>query len=99
MTYTYFLSAEAKYDLDDIFDFGKFKFGYNQATKYLVGLESHFESIAQNPNIGKSRDEILLGLISFPYISHIIFYRIIGKRIRIVRVLYKGREYVKFLLP
>lgn len=95
--YTYFLSDEAENDVEDIFDFGKYKFGYNQAIKYLDGLELQFELIARNPKIGKLRDEIRPGLMSFPYISHVILYRIIEKRIRIMRILYSGSNYVRFL--
>ncbi|WP_190810826.1 type II toxin-antitoxin system RelE/ParE family toxin [Flagellimonas sp. S3867] len=93
----YVLSQEADDDIEDIFEYGQYKFGDSQAIEYLVGLNNHFKAIAKNPDIGKERKEIKDGLFSFPYISHIIFYRKMNGYIRIVRVLYGGRDLVKFL--
>ena len=93
----YVLSEEAEKDIEEIFDFGEDKFGNAQAITYLIGLEEHFEALTKNPDIGKKRNEIKKGLLSLPYISHIIFYRILRNHVRIVRVLYGGRDLVKFL--
>ena|SRR5690554_3753473 len=93
----YVLSEEAEKDIEEIFDFGEDKFGNAQAITYLIGLEEHFEALTKNPDIGKKRNEIKKGLLSLPYISRIIFYRILGNHIRIVRVLYGGRDLIKFL--
>lgn len=93
----YVLSKETENDIDEIFDFGEYKFGYAQAISYLIGLEEHFEALATNPQIGKVRNEIKNGLYSLPYVSHIIFYRILGNHIRIVRVLYGGRDLHRLL--
>lgn len=93
----YVLSEEAENDIEEIFDFGEYKFGHSQAIEYLLRLQDHFESLASNPDIGKQRNEIKIGLYSLPYVSHIIFYRILDNHIRIIRVLYGGRDLVKFL--
>lgn len=93
----YTLSREAENDIEEIFDFGEYKFGHEQAIKYLIGLQEHFELLAKNPKIGKQRSEIKKGLFSLPYVSHIIFYRVLEKNIKIVRVLYGGRDLIKFL--
>jgi toxin ParE1/3/4 len=91
------LSTIAKNDIDELFEDGTNKFGKTQAIKYLVNLNSYFNVLAKNPETGKNRDEIKEGLVSFPYVSHIIFYRIFKTHIRIIRVLYGGRDLVKFL--
>ncbi len=93
----YVLSQEADNDIEDIFEYGEYRFGASQAIEYLIGLNDHFKAIAKNPDIGKDRREIKDGLFSFPYISHIIFYHKLKGYIRIVRVLYGGRDLVKFL--
>ncbi|NYJ26846.1 type II toxin-antitoxin system RelE/ParE family toxin [Allomuricauda sp. ARW1Y1] len=93
----YVLSQEADNDIEAIFAYGETKFGSTQAISYLIGLNEHFEAIAQNPDIGKKRNEIKDGLFSFPYNSHIIFYRKMKNRVRIVRVLYGGRDLKNFL--
>lgn len=97
MTYIYVLSEEAAVDIDDIFEFGEYKFGNVQAIKYLIGLEEHFEKLRDNPDIGRERNDIKKGLYSLPYISHIIFYRKLEEKLRIVRILYGGRDLIKFL--
>ena len=97
MKYPYVLSEETKADIDEIYEFGEGKFGQDQAIKYLIGLEEHFEKLSANYRIGRTRNDIKKGLYSLPYISHIIFYRILKNRIRIVRVLYGGRDLIRFL--
>lgn len=97
MIYPYILSEEAKADIDEIYEFGEHKFGTDQSIKYLIGLEEHFDKLSLNYNIGRTRNEIKKGLFSLPYISHIIFYRILKDKIRIVRVLYGGRDLIRFL--
>ena len=93
----YVLSQEAENDIEEIFEFGETKFGNAQAISYLIQMEEHFMLLAKNPGIGKKRNEIKEGLFSLPYVSHVIFYRILENQIRIVRVLYGGRDLVKFL--
>ncbi|MGW9687019.1 type II toxin-antitoxin system RelE/ParE family toxin [Flagellimonas sp. 2504JD1-5] len=93
----YVLSLEADNDIEDIFEYGQYRFGASQTIQYLIGLNDHFKAIAKNPDIGKERKEIKEGLFSFPYVSHIIFYRKMKGYVRIVRVLYGGRDLVKFL--
>ncbi|MFN4763483.1 type II toxin-antitoxin system RelE/ParE family toxin [Gillisia sp. Q332] len=82
--------------MDSIYDCGRQKFGKDQALNYLIELRSYFELLLKNINIGKHRDEIKEGLFSFPYASHIIFYRIFKNHIRIVRVLHGSRDLRKF---
>ncbi len=93
----FILSTRADDDIEELFDRGVIKFGENQAIKYLEDLNLMFIFLSENPEVGKKRNEIKLKLYSFPYSSHIIFYRIFKKHIRIVRVLYGGRDLIKFL--
>ncbi|OIP51188.1 MAG: plasmid stabilization protein [Flavobacteriaceae bacterium CG2_30_34_30] len=88
----YVLSELAEFDIDEIFDYGNYKFGKERAINYLIGLQSHFEALSLNPGIGRSRNEIKTGLLSFPCQSHIIFYRILDTHIRIIRVLHGSRD-------
>jgi len=97
MTCTYVFSEEAAADIDDIFEFGEYKFGNAQAINYLIGLEEHFEKLKDNPDIGRERNEIKKGLYSLTYMSHIIFYRKLKNKLIIVRVLYGGRDLIRFL--
>jgi len=94
---TYVLSEEAELDIDEIYGFGVYKFGTGQAVKYLIGLEEHIQALGKNPDIGRHRAEIKKGLYSLPYVSHIIFYRKLDIKIRVVRILYGGRDLIRFL--
>ncbi|MDN5215578.1 type II toxin-antitoxin system RelE/ParE family toxin [Fulvivirgaceae bacterium BMA12] len=93
----YELSTEADQDIDKIFDYTKVEFGFDQAVKYVSEFEDFFERLLDNPELGKKRDEIKAGLRSFPKAAHVIFYRVLNDRIRIVRVLHGSRDLPKFL--
>ena len=88
----YELSPEAEQDLSNIFDYTETEFGLNQAVTYLNDLDHCFVSLMENPGIGRERLEIRPELFSFVSGSHVVFYRILSNRIRIVRVLHESRD-------
>jgi toxin ParE1/3/4 len=88
----YILSKAAEEDIDAIFDYGKYRFGQEQAINYLIELESLIQTISENPDIGRLRNEIKKELQSFPFQSHIIFYRNLKTHIRIIRILHGSRD-------
>lgn len=92
----YILSEIADKDLEDIFDYTVAHFGFGQAEKYLLEIEEIFQNLIINLESGKKRDEIKVGLYSFPKNHHIIFYRILEDHIRIVRVLHGSRDLPKY---
>ena len=49
-----------------------------------------------NPKSGRERFEIRMGLRSIVQNSHVIFYRILKDRIRIVRILHGSRDLPSF---
>ena len=95
--YSYILSKEADNDLQEIYDYTVEKFGADQAIKYLVGLEELFFVLCAHPHTGRMRNEIRKGVRSCSYASHIVFYRVVERHIRIVRVLHASRDVPKFL--
>ncbi len=92
---SFVLSRSTQDDLDELFEYGENQFGKAKAIAYLEGLNTCFNMLASYPDIGKSRDEVKQGLFSFPYQSHIVFYRIFKQHVRIVRVLYGGRDLIR----
>jgi hypothetical protein len=46
-----------------------------QANTYLDGLESRAQLLAENPDLGMARETLFEGLLSFPYESHILYYK------------------------
>ena len=93
----YELSPEADQDLEEIFDYTDREFGIDQAVEYLSGFDSLFVKLVNNPEIGRARDEIRKGLRSLLTEKHVVFYRILGNRIRIVRILHGSRDVRTFL--
>ena len=94
---SFIISKKADEDIEEIFTEGLSRFGKKQAIKYLEELQSLFIFLSNNPDTGKNRDEIKRNLISFPYKSHIIFYRHFKTHIRIIRVLYGARDIGRLL--
>lgn len=89
---SYELSPEAEQDLSDIFDYTEIEFGLDQAVQYLKDLEHCFIQLCNNSNIGRERTEIREALYSFVSQSHVVFYRILNDRLRVVRVLHGSRD-------
>lgn len=95
----YELSQEADYDLENIFDYTADRFGVDQAVLYVSGFEDVFNHLSNNPKSGRLRNDIRKGLRSFVKESHVIFFRVLEDKIRIVRVLHASRDVIKFLPP
>ncbi len=95
----YELSQEADKDLEDIFDYTVAKFGLDQAVIYVSGFEVTFENLCNNPMSGRERNEIRTELRSILKESHVVFYRILKSKIRIIRILHNSRDVTKFIPP
>ena len=86
------ISVEAEYDLEDIFDYTEINHSIDQAFQYVSSFDEVFDLFIDNPRMGKQRLEIRRGLFSFVKDSHVIFYRILSDRFRIVRILHASRD-------
>lgn len=86
------ISEAADRDLENIFDYTCSEHGVDQATNYVSSFDEVFQSLTSYPEIGRTRPEIRKGLHSVVTGYHIVFYRILGDRIRIVRILHGARD-------
>ena len=93
----YELSCEAEKDIELIFDFTVDEYGLQQAVSYIEKFESCFQQLLLNPQLGRSRNEIRQELRSLIQEQHVIFYRVLTDRIRVVRVLHGRSDIAKFL--
>ena len=91
------LSEAADVDLEDIFDYTLDEFGVDQAVSYVSGFDDVFDTISENPEIGRERKEIREELRSLTKDKHIIFYRTLNDHVRIVRILHGSRDLPRFL--
>jgi len=89
------LSSEADQDISDIFDYTESEFGLDQAVSYVSAFDECFTQLLDNPELGRTRDEIREELRSINHEAHVVFYRILKDRIRIVRILHGSRDLPK----
>ena len=89
----FILTAAAKMDLRDIALFTQRRWGKEQRNVYLKQFDESLWLLAENPDIGKSCDEIRQGYRKFPQGSHVIFYRQTGsQQIKVIRILHKSMD-------
>jgi len=93
----YKFTARAEADLEDIIRHTLEQWGSAQARRYLDGLEQRCQLLANNPGAGVTRDRLAVGLHSFPYESHILYYVKQSDGITIVRVLHKYMDPLRHL--
>jgi toxin ParE1/3/4 len=87
----YRLSKEAEQDLEDLWVY----LGERNdlaADRQVAKLLDRFPMLAQFPTMGISRDQLLLGLRSFPVKPYIIFYVLIPEGIEILRIIHQSRD-------
>ena len=82
------LSPRAETDLAEIADYTIETFGVEQARRYRDGLVACFQSLAQNPRLGRSVEWLATGLRRFEHRSHAVFYVVDERGVVVVRVLH-----------
>lgn len=87
------LSPRARADLDDIWEYSAAKWNVERADNYIREIWKTVELVASEPSIGRSCDEIRAGYFKFPSGSHLIFYRRLGKKIDVVRILHQRMDF------
>ena len=63
-----------------------------QADKMSEAFDRVFSLVAENPEMGRARDELEVGLRSFPVGHYVIFYAAIESGIEVLRVLHSARD-------
>ncbi|MAU12851.1 MAG: hypothetical protein CL607_23730 [Anaerolineaceae bacterium] len=88
----YILSPNAQASLRAIKSYSLNQFGEQQTRIYLQLIATRLQAIAEEPEIGRSRDEIKQGYLSFLAGSHVIFYRKGQGHIDIIDILHQSME-------
>jgi len=87
------LSAKAKTDLIKIAKYTQKSWGQAQRNDYLKVLDSSFQLLADDPEIGLRCDYIREGYSKYPQASHVIYYKDRKEnQIMIVRILHKSMD-------
>ncbi|MBD2088320.1 type II toxin-antitoxin system RelE/ParE family toxin [Microcoleus sp. FACHB-1515] len=81
----------AELDLLDIWDYIADD-SFDRADEFLDRIEGTLQTLAQNPGIGRRREELLPRLQSFPIGNYVVFYQAIEDGIDVIRVLHGSRD-------
>ncbi len=90
-------SALAELDLIGIWEYSFEQWDADQADKYLDELDRGISLLADNPELGVSREEVREGYRVLFINSHAIYYTINSSTIFIVRVLYEQMDPARHL--
>ena len=86
------LTPRALQDLEDIADYTLEKWGIEQAATYLRKLSARFQWLADNPDLGRARDDVEKGYRCFPEGQHLVFYLKRSDHIEIIGVPHKAMD-------
>lgn len=89
------LTPAAKEDLKDIARYTQLKWGIKQRNLYLSDIDKRMAWLAENPQLGKSRDDIKPHYLSFPEGQHVIFYREVKGNVEILGILHQSMDFKK----
>lgn len=92
MTYQLLFSPASQADLKGIFQYGMNRWGRAQSEAYLNKIEELAWVLTEQPLIGIERKDLQPSLRSLPIEQHILFYRVLSKRIEILRVLHHKQD-------
>jgi toxin ParE1/3/4 len=91
------LSPRAQTDLDEIWDFTANRWGTEQAELYIRQLEAAIKNVAAEPRLGRSCDDIRAGYKKYPAGSHVLFFRVTGSGIEVIRILHSHMDFDRHL--
>lgn len=83
--------AEARNDLAAIWDYIS-ESSPERATAFLREIESLFEVLAEQPEMGRKRSDLMDELRSFPIRRYVVFYLPWSDGIDVLRVLHATRD-------
>lgn len=88
---TVFLRPRAQDDITEIWGYIA-EDSELQADAFVDRLDAKFRLLAQQPGLGRIRDEVAAGLRSFPVGRYVIFFETSQDGIAVVRVLHSARD-------
>jgi len=88
----YRLTKKALDDLRSIARYTEKTWGREQRNKYLSNMNSSFQMLANEPQLGRTCDEIKQGYRKHHLGRHLIFYRLIASRVEIIRILHDSMD-------
>ena len=97
MTRTVEFSARARRDLADIWSYSVETWGVTQASGYLDAFQTTLKLIDAEAVAVRDASDIRPGLLRYPVGSHVLFFRLLPSRIRVVRILHNHMDFKRHL--
>ena len=91
------LAPEAETDLDELWYYVATTASVATADRLVDSLTTRFFFLARYPRVGRRRDDLRLGIRSFPVGEYIVFYRLDGEDVLIQRVVRGSRDLAALL--
>ena len=91
------LSPKAREDLRGIWRHTTAHWGRAQANKYLRALGETFDRLAAKPDLGRSCNDLRPGYRRIKAQAHVIFFRMDGGGVEIVRILHQSMDFRRHL--
>ena len=79
-------------DLKAIARYTEKQWGAARRQRYLAALRDQFAALLRHPALGAPREDVAAGYRALAVGRHIIFYRVAGEEIVIVRVLHQRMD-------
>ena len=89
MGFSFRLTRDAQKDLTAIRRYTVETWGTEQSSRYLQGMRETIELLAEFPRQGVVRENVGEGVLSFPYGSHMLYYRLEKKHLVVFAVLHQ----------
>jgi toxin ParE1/3/4 len=97
MTTKYRIRSLAQDDLEAIWLYTCEVWGVTQADSYLDAIIQRFDWLAENPTLGKSRDDVKKGYFCFPEGMHLIFYILKNNQVEIIGIPHQRMDLIEYL--
>ncbi len=97
MTTPYRIRALVQTDLESIWLYTCEEWGVAQADTYLEALIQRFHWLAENPTLGKPRDDVKPGYFCFPEGMHLIFYTLNNNQVEIIGIPHQRMDVIEYL--
>jgi len=81
-------SRKAQTDLRECWKYSYRKWDIKQANTYYDLLVKAIDGLAGNPEIGRKRDDVKVGIRSIQVKKHTIYYKVTSQTIVIIRVIH-----------
>jgi toxin ParE1/3/4 len=93
----FILSPRAQADLSEIWDYTAKHWGVEQAQFYGRQIQTAIKNVAAEPGLGRACEAIRPGYKKFPGGSHVLFYRLAGSGIEVIRILHRHMDFDRLL--